>query len=202
MTDLRPKGKLSEALVMTPQLQLAIKLIATPSRDLPVGQWFIDVPGLEELSAGEADPMDVEEPSNAAGREEPEWYAAIESPLPTLAEVADVWVFGNPPQARANRHAYPRLKATTKEAKWLLRSLRQRAKTYEKIVQAILDLRPQLAVCPEPPTLEAVPFKDIAEAVGMHESTIERTSHACRIQNLHGIVALEKKGKKLTFKSG
>ncbi len=196
--------KLSQQLVMTPQLQMAIKILATPSRELPVAQWIADTPGLVHLPVDERDPLDVEEEANAADPEQdlPPWFPATESPLPVLAEIPDVWVFGNPPQARANRAGYPRLKGETTEAKWLLRALRQRARTYEKIVQAIVDLRPLLGVTLDPQLVDPVPVRAVADAVGMHESTITRVAQGCRLQNLHLIVAIAKQGKKLGFKAG
>ncbi len=88
-----PDDKAPQMLVMTSQLQLAIKLLSMSSKDLPVEAWKTETPGLDELAeALEPDP------------DFPPWFPAIESPLPALAEVPDVWVFGNPPQARTRIH--------------------------------------------------------------------------------------------------
>ena len=38
--------------------------------------------------------------------------------------------------------------------------------------------------------VKPVAIRAIAEAVGMHESTITRVAAGCRIQNLHGVFAL------------
>jgi len=190
--------KLSQQLVMTPQLQLAIRLLQMRSAELPVAHWMADTPGLEELAADAPDPLDAEEVEHAESNP-PAWFASSESPLPALDEVADVWVFGNPPQARANRTAYPRLGGATKEARWLMRALRQRAKTYEKIVAAILTMRPQIALGSEPASIEPVAIRGIAQTAGMHESTITRVANGCRFQNLFGIVAMTKQGKQLAF---
>lgn len=197
MTDEASRPKLAHQLVMTPQLQLAIKLLST--RDFPIAEWKQQFPGLAELPAGERDPLDVEE--EAADRDPAlvAWFPATESPLPALAEPADVWLHGNPPQARANRHAYPRLGATTPEARWLLRALRQRARTYERVVQAIADLRPQLAVTLDPEQVEPVAIDTLATAIGLHASTIERVAQACRFQNLHHVVGLVRRGSRLGF---
>lgn len=197
--EVKDQLKLSQQLVMTPQLQLAIKLLSMASKELPVEAWKTEIPGLDELPVGERDPLDVEEEAREPDPEFPPWFPATESPLPPLAEIPDVWVFGNPPQARANRHAYPRLSGSTAEAKWLLRSLRQRARTYERIVQAVVDRRPLLGVTLEPDKVEAVAIRQIAEAVAMHESTIERVARAVRFQNLHLLVGMTKHGKKLGF---
>ena len=185
--------------LMTPQLQLAIKLLSMPSKELPVEAWKQEVRGLEELPIGERDPLDVLEQDKAIDPDIPPWFPATESELPALAEVPDVWVVGNPPQARANRHAYPRLAATTPEALWLLRALRQRARTYEKVVQAAVDARPALGVTLEPAAIEPVAIHELAEKLGLHESTIERVSHAVCFQNRHVLVGFVARGKKLGF---
>jgi hypothetical protein len=191
--------KVAQPLVMTAQLQLAIKLLSMSSKALPVEAWKTEIPGLDELPSGARDPLDVEEEANEPDPGFPPWFPATESPLPALAELPDVWVFGNPPQARANRHAYPRLRATTKDALWLLRALRQRARTYERIVQAVVDARPALGVTLDPAAIQPVSLRSIAEAVAMHESTVERVAQGLRFQNLHLLLGLTKQGKKLGF---
>lgn len=190
---------IAQSLVMTAQLQLAIKLLSMSSNELPVEDWKTQTPGLDELPAGERDPLDVAEEATEPDPDHPPWFPSTESPLPVLTEIPDVWVFGNPPQARANRHAYPRLQGTTKDALWLLRALRQRARTYEKVVQAVVDARPALGVTLDPTTIQPVALRSIAEAVGMHESTIERVAQGLRFQNLHLLIGLTKQGKKLGF---
>ena len=190
--------KLSQQLVLTPQLQFAINLLAMPSKEFSVESWKTQFPGLEDLPAGERDPLDVEEEAEADPDVRP-WFPATESILPPLAEVPDVWVVGNPPQARANRHAYPRLAATTDPARWVLRALRQRARTFEKIVQAVIDARPLLGVTLDPEKIAPMAIRSIAETIGMHESTVERVSRAVRLQNLHAIVGMTKRGSKLGF---
>lgn len=196
MTDL----KLSQQLVMTPQLQLAIKLLAMKSSELPVDDWKKQF-GLEELAPSERDPIDLDEEAKTPDADPPPWFPATESELPGLAEIPDVWVTGNPPHARANRHAYPRLRGSTPDGKWILRSLRQRARAYERVVQAVVEQRPLLGVTLDPDQIEPVSIREIAEAIGMHESTIERVASAVRFQNRHGIVAMIKRGKKLGFTS-
>lgn len=190
---------IAPSLVMTAQLQLAIKLLSMSSTELPVEDWKKATPGLDELPAGERDPLDVAEEANEPDPDHPPWFPSTESPLPALAEIPDVWVFGNPPQARANRHAYPRLQGTTKDALWLLRALRQRARTYEKVVQAVVDARPALGVTLDPTTIQPVALRSIAEAVAMHESTVERVAQGLRFQNLHLLIGLTTQGKKLGF---
>ena len=199
--------------VMTPQLQLAIRLLATPLGELPalLADWEARHPGaVTALAPGEVDPYDERERELAA--EEPEaqpFFYYAEEPFPQLG--ADVWVFGNPPRARANGRALPRLKAVFDEAalsrsaadaraaSWLIRALRQRARTYEQIVAAVLGIRPRLAVAPDPSQVEPVTFGVVAEIVGMHESTIRHVAAACRFQTLHGVMRFTGTGKWLGF---
>jgi DNA-directed RNA polymerase specialized sigma54-like protein len=206
--DTKPLRPLQEP-VVTPQLQLALRLLATPLAELPalLAEWQADHPGaVAPLAPGEADPYDDRERELAS--EDPElqpFFYYDEEPLPQLG--ADVWVFGNPPRARANGRALPRLKvvfdeaamtrsaADARKASWLIRALRQRARTYEQIVGAVLGIRPQLVIAPDPSRIDPVTFGVITEIVGMHESTVRRVAAACRYQTLHGVMRFTGDGK-------
>lgn len=205
--------KLDQQLVMTPQLQLAIRLLGTPTRELPavIAGWQREHPGaVEELSPGEPDPYDERELELASEEEIEPWFYFEEEPFPPLG--ADVWVFGNPPRARANGRALPRLKAVfddrtmtrsaadIRQATWLVRGLRQRARTFERITGAIVAARPQLATAPDPASLPPVKVRDVAEAVGMHESTIRRVVAVCRFQTLHGVASFVLAGGSIGFR--
>jgi hypothetical protein len=207
-----PPLELSQQLVMTPQLQMAIRLLATPTRELPalIAEWQETHPGtIAPLGPGEVDPYDERERELAAEEEFEPFFYCEDEPLPQLG--ADVWVFGNPPRARANGRALPRFKAVfddaamtrsavdARQASWLVRALRQRARTYERIVAAVVGLRPRLAIAPDPSEIEPVAVRDVAEAVGMHESTIGRVAAACRFQTLHGVMRFDGEGKRLGF---
>jgi len=187
--DLDDKIKLSQQLVMTPQLQLAIKLLATPSQELAA--LIAPTPGIEPAEPGDPDPLQTPNDEELELQTETgvtPWSFLIERPAELAPAEADVWIFGNPPVARANRAVLPRLRGTGRDAAWLLRALRQRSKTYERVVEALLEARPQLAVAAGP--IEPVPLRHVAETIGMHESTIMRVCSACRIQNLHGVWSL------------
>jgi hypothetical protein len=205
--------QLDQQLVMTPQLQLAIRLLGTPTRELPalIADWQVDHPGaVEELLPGEADPYDERELELAAEEEIEPWFYFEEEPFLPLG--ADVWVFGNPPRARANGRALPRLKAVfddrtmtrsaadVRQATWLVRGLRQRARTFERITGAIVAARPQLAIAPDPALLAPVKVREVAEAVGMHESTIRRVVAVCRFQTLHGVTSFALSGDSIGFR--
>ena len=198
---------------MTPQLQLAIRLLSTAAADLPalLTDWKIRHPGaIVELGPGDVDPHDVRERELLA--EDPGYQPFFyydEEPFPQLG--ADVWVFGNPPQVRANGRALPRFKAAFDEAaltrsaadirhaSWLIRGLRQRARTYEQVIAAVVGIRPRLAIAPDPSQIEPVTVGVVAEIVGVHESTIRRVAGACRFQTLHGVMRLVADGKWLGF---
>ena len=215
-----PPLKLSQQLVMTPQLQLAIRLLSTPTHELAavLVSWHDAHPGvLVELSPGEPDPYDDEDrrmTEDDGGTWTPlrehSPFAAAAPPAPTSGgpfvpvfatapmpapSRADVWVSGDPPRAKANGRAFPRYRIATddkdeaREARWLLRALRQRARTYAKVVQGVVDLR---RAGDADPTRRAV-----AEAIGMHESTIERVIAACRFETAGGMFRLVERSRRI-----
>ena len=173
--------KLSRSLIMTPQLQMAINMLATPAGELQamVDKFAADHPG----SIVDGDLLEGDE--------------SLPSPFPPATEPADVFVVGNPPEVYANRDAIPRFGLapgvdadTVREAQWLARALQQRAKTCQKVVAYALSQRPNIAIAMTLDDVDPVPPRAIAEAIGMHESTITRVASACRFQNLHGVFAL------------
>jgi Sigma-54, DNA binding domain/Sigma-54 factor, Activator interacting domain (AID) len=193
------KLKLSHQLVMTPQLQMAIKLLATPTGQLPalVDEWRAQHPGCTvALPLGAPDPADERELAEADAYDQPEFWLHDDSPLPPDPR-ADVWIFGNPPEVRANGRAFPRLmpygevEIEREAARWFIRALRNRAKAYETVMRGIVTLRPELAVARDGKKLALVPVRGIAEAIQMHESTVKRVTSACQFQNVHGVFALE-----------
>jgi len=196
--DLKDQLKLSQALVMTPQLQQAIKMLATPSHERAA--LIASTRGVEPAQPGDPDPLQATSVDEQELQEETgvtPWSFLLERPAELGESNADVWIYNNPPVARSNRSVLPRLRAiagadpeTLREAVWLFRSLRQRAKTYERVVETLLELRPQLAIASSSEAFTPVPLRTVAEKVGMHESTITRVVSACRIQNLHGVWAL------------
>ena len=193
--------RLDEQLVMTPQMHLTIRLLSTPTRALAamIAEWHEIHPGtIAELELGEVDPYDERERELADEEGFEPFFYFDEEPLPQLG--ADVWVFGDPPRARINGRILPRLKAIfddaamtrsaadIRQASWLVRGLRQRARAYERFVAAAIDLRPELATAPDPSAIEPVSPSALAGAVGMHESVIRRVAAVCRFQTPHGVM--------------
>jgi len=190
--EVKKQLDLAKQLVMTPQLQLAIKLLATRSRELPdvIAPWLAEhAAALAPLAEGEPDPA-------ADGDEEP--LALLDRSPFDAGDDADVWVLGEPPRAHANGRAFPRYRVVgdSRDAAWLVRALRQRARTYLRVVQAAVDLRPALAG-PDPAAAEPFGARELAKALELHESTIQRVAAACRFRTLHGVYAFATKKTKL-----
>lgn len=202
--------KLSQQLVMTPQLQMAIKLLGTPSRDLGalLETFHAEHPGaVAELPLGAPDPGDEAERAAVADSDIEAWFYPVDEDEPLSPIDTDVWIFGNPPRARSTPRGSPRLivVATEPDAKrsaaWLVRSLRMRAKTYERVVGETLALRPNLATALDPTFLPAIKIREIAERIGMHESTITRVAGAVQFRTLHGLWAYEVAKGKLSVRN-
>jgi len=81
------------------------------------------------------------------------------------------------------------LKEKIKDAKWLIQSLEQREKTILKVVKSILEK--QLSFFNNGKKyLKPMILKEIAEATGLHESTISRITNNKYIQTKHGLFEL------------
>jgi DNA-directed RNA polymerase specialized sigma54-like protein len=187
---------------MTPQLQLAIRLLAMPGEQVAsvITDFERDHPGvLVALADGEVDPADAADRELSLENDVPPFELLDEPPLPPAeGPVPDVWVSGNPPQARANRAMLPRVRVVVdadadavREARWLLRALRQRLRTYENVVRGMVAIRPELATAVDPAAVRAITTRELATAIGLHESTLSRVATACRVQTLHGVYAID-----------
>ncbi len=77
--------------------------------------------------------------------------------------------------ARARREDAAYLKGQLQEARWLIKSLQQRADTLQRVAEAIV--RQQSAFLDYgPEAMRPLVLREIAEEVGMHESTISRVT--------------------------
>jgi DNA-directed RNA polymerase specialized sigma54-like protein len=179
--DVKAQARLASQLVMTPQLQLAIRMLSTPSGELAA--LIAPTPGLA-IEPSDPDPLLASVEVDG----EPAWqFAGVPTEI-----TADVWLDGNPPRALANRRALPavRIVEATRDAQWIVRSLVQRARTFERVVGALARLRPQLGVAMSADEIAPVETRELAAAIGMHESTLERVAKACTVQNKHRVFAL------------
>ena len=77
-----------------------------------------------------------------------------------------------------------------KNAKWLLKSIEQREKTIYKVVECILKFQRDFFE-KGINYLKPLILKDIADELGLHESTISRTTHNKYISTPHGIFELK-----------
>ena len=89
-----------------------------------------------------------------------------------------------------NREAAQFVKANISEAKWFIRSIRQRNETLLKISSAIVDFQRNFFL-KGPKYLAPLTLKDIAETVSVHETTVSRISNAKYIQTEWGIFPLK-----------
>jgi RNA polymerase sigma-54 factor len=77
--------------------------------------------------------------------------------------------------ARAQRDDASYLRGQLQEARWLIKSLKTRAETILKVAQAIVQAQSAfLDYGPE--AMKPLVLKDVAEEIGMHESTVSRVT--------------------------
>ena len=77
-----------------------------------------------------------------------------------------------------------------KNAKWLLKSIEQRERTIYKVVECLIKFQREFFE-KGVQYLKPLVLKDIAEELGLHESTISRTTHNKYISTPHGIFELK-----------
>ena len=161
--------RLSSALVMTPQLQLAIRLLGATPRELAalVEHEAAENPALEFIPApvdalGDAVIASVEE-----GRLMARSLAAVRLAEPTEGATDD----------------------QRKSAEWLVHALEQRERTVLRVVEALLERqRDYLNGNRERPV--SLTRRVIAEALGIHESTVTRIVERKALCCARGVVAL------------
>jgi RNA polymerase sigma-54 factor len=82
------------------------------------------------------------------------------------------------------------MKEKLRQALELLRSIYRRQRTLRKVIDAILEIQHE-AVRDGLSNLKALTFQEIAQKIGMHESTVCRVVMNKYVQTPHGIVALK-----------
>lgn len=174
MTEL----KLSQQLVMTPQLQMAIRLLA-----LPLGKLREELPEL----VAKTPPLETRDRGAAPAEE---W-----NPLPEVFVSRDLVVTANDaypsfvvygtevplvldPSIEQTEFAMtdhtPEEIAFARGAIWLVRAIQQRARSYVKLARVLVEKSPKEVFTHAACVPSAMKLRDLAEAVGMHESTITR----------------------------
>lgn len=172
--------KLGQQLMMTPQLQMAIRLLA-----LPLPELLRELPEMVK----KAPPLEV----TARDVGDTGFEVSVSSDLVVTAN--DVYptfsIYGTPVlltfEAPADQDADddPMPKGHTAEeiafarnAAWLVRAIRQRARSFVKLGRAIVTLSPPGTFTDERVEPAKIKLREVAEAVGMHESTLERMTSA------------------------
>lgn len=82
------------------------------------------------------------------------------------------------------------LSARFNSAKWLIRSIEQRNNTILKVSKAIADEQKEFFIHGKS-ALKPLNMKDIAEAVGVHESTVSRAVNGKYLQCIQGVFELK-----------
>ncbi|CAN5903173.1 hypothetical protein BH11MYX3_BH11MYX3_09990 [soil metagenome] len=204
--------------------QLVGELLATSTSDLLslIDTWCAEHPGcVSPLGAREVDPLDRDELEAASRENRPAFMFVDEEPLPPPH--ADIWVYGDPVVVRANPRATPRLRVLTDDpdapvvfpdgsrdrlartdqlraATWLVRGLRDRARTYERVVREIVALRPEIATIHDPKAVSAVELADLANGCALDIETVRRSVSGLRFQTPVTVVAAVVAGDRLTFR--
>jgi DNA-directed RNA polymerase specialized sigma54-like protein len=183
---------------MVPQLELALRVLslsrAAFDEFLEEGATRLGV--LRQLGEHEEDPLEVAERADAAEEGRAPWSLSRARHFDSLSAQPDVWVTSTPPVATANG-AGPRYvvidssaEPVTKEAQWLLRAARQRARTFEHVAAvAVAQNHHFFSRTVDTPRLLST--RQVAQAAGLHESTIERVAGVGLIQSARGLTRFD-----------
>jgi DNA-directed RNA polymerase specialized sigma54-like protein len=172
--------KLGQQLVMTPQLQMAIRLLGLPLPKLllELPEMVKKAPPLETIAREVGDTgfevcvsNDLVVTANDAyptfsiyGAHVP---LTFEPPADEDAD-SDLMPKGHTPEEIA----------FARDAMWLLRAIRQRARSFVKLGRALVALSPPGVFTDEGVEPTKIKLRAVAEAVGMHESTLSRMTSA------------------------
>ena len=88
------------------------------------------------------------------------------------------------------------LKQKVNSALWFIKSIQQRQRTIYKVVESLLKLQSEFLE-KGPKYLKPLTLRDVAEDIGMHESTVSRVTNGKYVYTPHGIFEL-----KFFFNSG
>lgn len=85
-------------------------------------------------------------------------------------------------------------------ATWLVRGLRERARTYEAVVRAIVELRPQIASAHDPKAVAPVSLIELATRSHLALETVSRSASGLRFQTPETVVSVALMGERLAFR--
>lgn len=188
--------KLSQALVMTPQLQLAIKMLTFGRADLVDFELPKMLGEYPLVGVAQREPTEYDVDEDVIVVRVGGGFRALPSALgmPTFSVGGHPYAFeyyptGPTPDERPDPMPgatfAPEQADEVKAALWLLRALEQRARTYARVAQALVDRR--TAFFDEgPERLEPITYRELSDDVGMHESTISRIVNGHSLRCSHG----------------
>lgn len=90
-------------------------------------------------------------------------------------------------QSRGNDSVY--MKQHLQEASWLIKSIQARQDTLKRVLKAIIK-KQQAFLEQGPKAIQALTLKDIAEQIGMHESTVSRACQNKYLRTTYGTFEL------------
>lgn len=91
---------------------------------------------------------------------------------------------------QGQRGAHPGMTAQLQEARWLIKNVRQRFETILRVSQAIVD-RQKAFFSHGELAMRPLVLREIAETLGLHESTVSRVTSQKYMLTPHGIVELK-----------
>lgn len=169
---------------MTKKLQLAVRLLSMSRAELTTYlRAEAQTLGLRPLGTEEVDPLEVLEQQEAQKEGRAPWTLQRSQPFALTAEEPDVFVEGAAVFANGSgeRWVCEREGDAGREGLWLLRAVRQRHRTYEKVAACLCEGNELTA--PVKQTVESV-----AQRIGLHVSTVERVVGAGVLQSRHGVL--------------
>ena len=169
---------------MTKQLQLAVRLVSMSRAELTTYvRSEAERLGLRPLADDEVDPLEVQDEQEAQKEGRAPWALQRRQPFALTAEEPDVWVEGVSVFANGSgdRWVCEREGEAGREGLWLLRAVRQRHRTYEKVAACLCEGNELTS--PAKQTVESV-----AERIALHVATVERVIAAGVLQSRHGVL--------------
>ncbi len=114
------------------------------------------------------------------------WVAALNPDVMPKLRIHDMYA----QILRRNRNGNPGLSAQLQEARWLIKNVQQRFETILRVAQAIVD-RQRAFFSHGAVAMRPLVLREIADAIGLHESTISRVTTQKFMLTPHGTFELK-----------
>lgn len=164
-----------------PRLRVSRKYREILQHDAAVANGKADTPGDEGFAEqGDAAP-------ESAGAEAPEASGAAE---PSRTAAAGAEGTSASPRDAVRRQEVKFVQDKLKSASWLIQTIEQRRRTMIKVMEAIVETQRQFFER-GPEALKPLTLQDIAEKIGMHESTVSRVTTNKYVQTPRGVLPLK-----------